>query len=309
MTTKLSPPPSTQPSRRRALTGLALVLAALVGCKPPVNSVAPKPTLYTLGDNGHVVTYDARQRGAYIVQPGEGAKALKICAEPPPDVAANESAESSIKANLELMVQYSALQVGGKGGGESLTKGTSEIADAATRTELVLGMRDMLYRVCEMNANQVLTNEQAAKIFADAMRTTRMLGQRDNVGKLVEVLRVMLESADKEGVKDISQQLITDAFKTIQLLAAVDFVNRSEAEIDRMVLQSFILSNTVSAEEVTRARAAFEALRKDKVDEIKRLEAPAGPKEDKSTKEKREGKIKSLQSDIEGLDKALETLR
>lgn len=307
MTANLSTLSSTRPPRRRALAGLALILVALVGCKPSASSVAPKPTLHKLGKDrdGHVVTYDARQRGAYILQ---GAKALKICAEPPPDVAANESAEASIKANLELMVKYSALQVGGKGGGESFAKGTSEIADAATRTELVLVVRDILYRVCEMNANQTLTNQEAAEIFADVLRTTRTLGQRDNVGKLVEVLHIMLENAEKEGVKDISKQLITDVVKTIQLLATVA-VTTSDLEIDRLVLHHFIANNVINAEDEKKVRQKYEDLRNTKANELKHLEGPPDPKESKPARKEREDKVRNLKKDIEGLDKLLEDLR
>ena len=92
----------------------------------------------------------------------------------------------------------------------------ARIANVATRTELVLLMRDALYRICEMNANGVLSDEKAEEVFRNVLSTARTLGQRDNVGKLIDVLAIVAAAeADRP-------KLVESLVSTIRLIALGD---------------------------------------------------------------------------------------
>lgn len=150
--------------------------------------------------DGYAVTYDARGRGAYLVHvetdaDGKKMSGLAFCAEPPPDAAADLQANRQASGNIDALVALKAVEVSAKGGGTTNETASSEITDVATRTELVLLMRDAMYRICEMNANGVLSDDKAEKVFGDVMSTARTLGQRDNVGKLIDVLAIIVKSS------------------------------------------------------------------------------------------------------------------
>jgi hypothetical protein len=208
---------------------LALLVVLALGCRRPA-SIIGSSTLHELsGDGpGYAVAYDARGRGAYLVRHTEEKAAdgatlkksgLAFCAEPPPDAAADTEASRDVDANAELLLTAKALEIGAKGGGSSSENARSEIVDVATRTELVLLMRDALYRICEMNANGVLSNENAENVFRNVMATARTLGQRDNVGKLIDVLAIV---AQTEGDVETTARLVEALVGTIRLVALGD---------------------------------------------------------------------------------------
>lgn len=162
------------------------------------------------------VSHDARARSTYFVRTGDGgdeAALLKFCAEPPPDVAANLQASREVDASIDAALKYAAIDAAINGSGSSTTSASSEIADAATRTELVLFMRDALYRICELHANGETQPGQAAKMFGDLLVTAGTMSQRDNVGKLIEAVAVVLEKAPQ------NVEAIEDLLTTVQLLA------------------------------------------------------------------------------------------
>lgn len=218
------------------------VALGLGGCARTPQAVTRPSEMYPLqtkkpGD-GYAVAYDARGRGAYLVKastesttgadgkPGTVKRSgLVFCAEPPPDVAANVSANREVNAAVEALVKLKAVEVAAKGSGGTKDSASSEIASVATRTELVLLMRDALYRICEMNANGVLSNEQAEAVFRQVLSTARTLGQRDNVGKLIDVLTVIAQnpSAGKD-----NPRLVDELVSTIRLLALGDQLVQSD---------------------------------------------------------------------------------
>lgn len=233
------------------LSSLALLLGS--GCARTATSVTRPSELHALKGNkkrtdGYSVAYDARGRGAYIVraatesQDGRHLKrsGLVFCAEPPPDAAANLTARRDVDASVDAMVTLKAVEAAVKGGGKSSESATSEIADVATRTELVLLMRDALYRVCEMNANGVLSDEDASKVMGNILATARTLGQRDNVGKLVDVLAIVAR-ADKPH----DPKLVDSLVSTIRLVVLGDQLMQSN-EGARLVAESILVTMMAS---------------------------------------------------------------
>lgn len=176
-------------------------LVAMTGCGTGVSSrIAGSSSLYQMnGNSGYAVTYDSRGRGAYVavterIERDENKNPigkflqLKLCAEPTPDASANLGYNSQTRASVDASLTYQAVTAGAKVGVDNIQAITSTLADVAQRTELVLVMRDMLYRVCELHLNGVLDNDKTAAAFAHVIGVTAVLGQRDTVGRLLTLL-------------------------------------------------------------------------------------------------------------------------
>lgn len=220
----------------RSLLNLPALLAAAIalgGCASSNRQVLESARAHRLQPRAgakakaHAITYDSRGRGAYITESEETrtegdvtitTRLLKVCAEPPPDVSANTTAESKLSIDLEAAAKFKAFEAALDGNADSSQSASSTIADAATRTELVLMMRDALYRVCELNSNGVLDAEQARKSFESLLATARHLGQRDNVGKLVDVVAILAQ----KGATGDNQLAINELLSTIRYLATSD---------------------------------------------------------------------------------------
>ena len=193
---------------------LTLAFSTITGCATAPDAVLKSTQLHKLKGraDAYAISHDARSRSTYFVRQDEAAL-LKFCAEPPPDVAANLQATREVDASVDAALKYAAIDAAINGSGSSKTSASSEIADAATRTELVLFMRDALYRICELHANGETAPGQAAKMFGDLLVTAGTMSQRDNVGKLIEAVTVVLEKAPQ------SESAIDDLLTTVQLLA------------------------------------------------------------------------------------------
>ncbi len=195
-------------------------LLALSACGTSVaNRVAEHSKLYKMkGNSGYAVTYDSRGRGAYVAMvnkveydannnPVGKTLQLKLCAEPAPDASANLDYKTQTRSKVDVGVTYQAIEAAAKVGTENLQAFTSTIADVAQRTELVLVMRDMLYRVCELHLNGVLDEKQTAASFDSVIRVTAHLGQRDTVGKLIGLLANKDAKLDPEAQKTLSNAI------------------------------------------------------------------------------------------------------
>lgn len=161
-----------------------LVAITVLGCSSSTGRVAQVSMLHTPSKDGAVVAYDGRGRGAYV----QVDRPFKVCAEPPPDVSANLSAESqsSTKASIDSLIN--AIAVKAALDTNQQEKAGSTIVDVAHRTEVLMVLREALYRLCELNLNGVLKEDETKRAFDYVLRTTRQLGQRDNVARLIEVL-------------------------------------------------------------------------------------------------------------------------
>ncbi len=218
--------------------------------------------------DAHAITYDSRSRGAYIkVDEQSGADSLiKLCAEPPPDASANLEAESSFKAKIEAAAELEAIKATFDGDFARSQSATSTIADVATRTELVLFMRDALYRICEMNFNGVLSPPEAKAAFEEVIAAGRVLGQRDNVAKLVELAKAMM------AVEAPDARLIHDVIGTIRFLAAADYVLAADGETAQTA-GAALLTQVLGTANVESARQLMESQIKLRLAEIDSMRA------------------------------------
>ncbi|WP_319557878.1 hypothetical protein [Thiomicrorhabdus sp.] len=145
---------------------------------------------FSLPDNIDVITYPTQLRGAYVYTDGN---ALKICAEPFPDVAASTSFKLTAEALNKLTEKLSnttsvdsALPIGGGANvGNDLQQGIgleqgvklgfgalSQMSELNGRTQFVLLARTFMYRTCEAAANGFIKPEDVPeqhKLIIDAL--------------------------------------------------------------------------------------------------------------------------------------------
>lgn len=236
-----------------------MVFSGTTGCARGVGKVVnPGVSIAAVKSKApaSVASYDARSRGAYLIATpqGEGeAPLIRFCAEPPPDVAANIDAKSSTMVDVQLALTYEMIQAGLEAGVATNSSASSTIADAATRTELILVTRDVLYRICEMHANSVLTSDEAQELFTDMIRTIRSLGQRDNVGKLVDALRLVITSEAPD------QALVVQLVGLIKSLALVDVaLAGSASELgEQRIINQLLDDGSVTKAELEAAKLAL----------------------------------------------------
>jgi hypothetical protein len=192
-----------------------VVSLVVAGCGTTSQVVQPS-RLHVLDENkAYAVAYDSRGRGSYVSvlqSGGDGARSMKVCAEPAPDASANLSAKAATKFALEANATYQALAAATETGVDTTQKATSEIVDVAQRTELVLVLREALYRLCELNLNQVMDNTQAREAFDKVLDTTRLLGQRDNLGRIIALL----------GTNDLTPEVRLSLLRATMVLALGD---------------------------------------------------------------------------------------
>lgn len=271
------------------------------GCATAPDAVMQPTKLHKLrgSADAYAVSHDARARSAYFVRQGDAAL-LKFCAEPPPDVAANLEAERQVDASVDAALKYAAIDAALNGSGGSTTKASSEIADAATRTELVLFMRDSLYRICELHANGETKPGQAAAMFSDLLATAGMMSQRDNVGKLINAVEVVLEKAPQ------SEKAVAELLTTVQLLAVS---NLNGGQLDpalRVAMTSNLMDKVTDAATKQAAVATILAARTRELESRKAqllgLQAKRDAEADKKKKTALENSVAEIERQILSLE-------
>lgn len=115
---------------------LGAILLLLAGCALPQRRVE----LLELSGGAEVLSYPADLRGAYVV-------GGRTCAEPMPDVALASS--EKLTGTIKLLSET----------GQSLEATAAadlaaKVAELSGRTQIVLLARDLLFRACEMGADQ-----------------------------------------------------------------------------------------------------------------------------------------------------------
>jgi len=150
---------------RKALLCLlpALSLLFLSGCAS-FTSPARKHTLEPGGS--YLVDYDATRRGAYILQKDSGAR---VCAEPAPDVALESI--SRIIAELRLAQQNAD--------GKAQIELSTKVVELAGRSQLVLILRESLYRLCEQGINGTLSSQQVNDLYKQVLDTIVLLAKSE----------------------------------------------------------------------------------------------------------------------------------
>lgn len=138
----------------------------------------------------YAIDYDATRRGAYIL-PGDGS--MKVCAEPAPDVAM----ESITKIIAELKLEQANVDA------KTQVELQQKIVELAGRTQLVLVLRESLYRLCEQGANGQLSNDQIAVLYKQALDTVTKLADTDLAREQKQIIENLKDPALRKVFEDV----------------------------------------------------------------------------------------------------------
>ncbi|MCA9803287.1 MAG: hypothetical protein KC777_15055 [Cyanobacteria bacterium HKST-UBA02] len=158
---------------RISLCIAAIAAVALSGC---ASLTPPARTHELTPGKPYVIDYDASRRGAYVL-PADGS--LKVCAEPAPDVAL----ESITKIIAELKLADPNVDA------STQIELQTKVVELAGRTQLVLVLRESLYRLCEQGINGSLSQEQVSTLYTKVLDTIVMLAQSDLAKEQKEIIQ------------------------------------------------------------------------------------------------------------------------
>lgn len=254
--------------------------------------------------DAHNVAYDGRGRGAYLKVEKSTETLIKLCSEPPPDVTANLDANSDFSGTLEAIAELELLEASVQGDVKRSQAASSTIADAATRTELVLFMRDALYRICEMNFNGVLTPAEARKAFGEVIAAGRVLGQRDNVGKLIDLASSLMNAESPDPA------LIHDVIGTIRFLAVADYLLAGTGDrANDDTIARLLVTEVLGSKNVSDARRLAEGEIKARDEQIAALEAAIAEKTKIAASKAKRAVVEAAKTDLVELEAKRDVLR
>lgn len=169
---------------RKLITATA-VIALLSGC---ANLTAPAREHALDSTKQYWFDYDATRRGAVMVP--DTAK-VKMCSEPSPDAALN--LVSKLEASLEKT---------GVGKVDGTAEFNASVVKLAERTQMVMFLREALYRLCEQSLNQQFTKEEVLSAYNKAIDTAKAIAETDR-DKAKEAAAKALQTLSPEQVKSL----------------------------------------------------------------------------------------------------------
>ena len=113
----------------------------------------------------YLIDYDVTRRGTILSGAGVSWKA---CAEPAPDAAIGVVAK--LEGNLEVAGQGA---VGGKG------ELNQSIVKLAEKTQMVLFLRESLFRLCELSVNTDISADQAKELYESVLDSALALVEKE----------------------------------------------------------------------------------------------------------------------------------
>ncbi|PYY88552.1 hypothetical protein DNK59_07515 [Pseudomonas sp. TKO26] len=134
----------------------------MTGC---INFTSPARSSKLQASSSYWFDYDASRRGAFLVP--DGTK-IKICAEPPPDVAL------SLVSKLEADVKKDGI---GEASGK--TEFNTTVVKLVERTQMTMLLRESLYRLCEQSLGQDFTPAEILKAYEDTVKTAADIAKAD----------------------------------------------------------------------------------------------------------------------------------
>jgi uncharacterized protein YcfL len=144
-----------------AILGGALALAGCAAAPAiSVNKLQPGQSYWN--------TTDASARGITILPRPDG-KGMQVCAEPSPD------AMLQTVAQLTAQVQLQNPQVDA----QTQVQFSTAVIELTQRTQTIVFLREVMYRICEQNMNQNLTSDQTMQLMTMAMQTALKMAEAD----------------------------------------------------------------------------------------------------------------------------------
>lgn len=159
---------------------IALIAAASLasGCA----NLTPPAQVQAIGsDTAHWMHYDASRRGTFVIPSHQK---VVVCAEPSPDVALSlvtrleASAKAADEAQLAAKAEFNAT-----------------VVELAKRTQMVMFLRESMYRLCEQTMSGNIPATQVPALYADIVKAAMTLVQAE-------------ESEAKAKVQDAQRRLL-----------------------------------------------------------------------------------------------------
>lgn len=139
--------------RYLALVAVVLQLTGCAALTPPSSDIKLEK------GTGYWFSYDATRRGTVLV-PGSQ-DSFYSCSEPAPDVMLG------LISTLEARLKDPTIEVNAKG-----QLATSAL-QLATRTQMVMFLRESLYRLCELNLNTHLSQQDISSLYAGVIAVAK----------------------------------------------------------------------------------------------------------------------------------------
>ena len=177
---------------RAKFTSYVSIVILVTGC---ANLTSPARGLKLEEKGAYWFDYDASRRGTLLLPENEK---FKTCAEPSPDAALN--LVTKLEATLK---KDDAGEVVGN------ADFNSSIVKLAERTQMILFLRESLFRLCEQSLNNNFTAENILtaykEVIAAAMEMAKTAGKEADTQKTkAEMLRTLTEKgASPEEIKKL----------------------------------------------------------------------------------------------------------
>jgi hypothetical protein len=136
---------------------------------------------------GYWLDYDATRRGALILP---GNTAFKTCAEPSPDVALTlvSKMEGSLKAtgvdNIHASAEFNAM-----------------VVQLAKRTQMVMFLREAMYRLCEQSLNNRFDKEDILLTYTKILDAATQIVETDHAEaatRATEAIKALEDQRNKQ---------------------------------------------------------------------------------------------------------------
>jgi hypothetical protein len=143
-----------------ALLASSLVLSGCASFYPPTN------THELTSGKAYWIDTDASRRGIVVLPRADG-KGVQVCAEPSPDVA--------LQTITQIMAQVTLNnpQVDAK----TQLEFSTAVIDLSKRSQTILFLREVLFRLCEQSVNNNLSSDQVMQLYELAVKTSLVLAQ------------------------------------------------------------------------------------------------------------------------------------
>ncbi|CCQ89997.1 exported hypothetical protein [Nitrospina gracilis 3/211] len=167
--------------KRRTI--VLFLLVSTVGC---AHFVDPARDHELETNKQYWLDYDASRRGTFFFKDNAGN--YKTCAEPSPDVA------YKLAEKLEAMGTYAGVE--GKGKADF----NQDVVNLAERTQMIMFLREALFRLCELSMNSNLKPDDHVKLYKDVLKAALNLAESEaskSQARLKEAETKRLETLQK----------------------------------------------------------------------------------------------------------------
>lgn len=168
-----------------------LLSLALTGCAAFQAPVKVHPI--ESADRPSFVEVDATRRGVLVVPRPDG-HGYYVCSEPSPDVALTyvNKILAEIKANNPNVDAKTQLEF------------STAVIDLSKRSQTILFLREVMFRLCEQSINQQLPPEQVSRLYEMAVQTALKMAEAELAKNQADLAKRLQDPA----VRELWNQLI-----------------------------------------------------------------------------------------------------